>query len=850
MTKRGWLGAKLLLAATAAVADSGSAWLQYGPDRAGGLLFNITRDYTIDNRGAGLAVDAQGRLLVLADWLSNVANRDCALTRHLPLARHLDMDFTGPDGLEGTRRIAVDTGGPDADRCRGVVTDAWSRPLVYGSSTTDFIGGSTGFVLRLREDGSADTTFASAGRFLLGSQLGFLGVRSELRHAAVLPDRRVLACGWVERGGQRDMLILRLGTSGQFDASFAGNGRIEVDFEGADDVCARLALLPDGDVMAGGTAIDGGGVLGYGFVRLNADGSLDDGFSGDGLRHVTHGSVLAATPELNDLAWDATRQRLYAGATLQFAADQSYSAQLLALTSTGALDTGFDGDGRRIFRYSAITATPERSGGGSSLKRLLLNAQGAVYAIGTHDNSATDAPANGASDVATARFEPNGSLMTSGAGAFNGDGVALYNLSRLRHRDVSAAGSRQAEDVAVDALMHRDRLLLLLDRDRHPNGPKVPVIAAINDDRIGEDSFESVGLERPQLAVRPVISVPIGYGRYCSVRTPGNGGYGLLPAGSDPCATLTEGAPNAVIERAGLFSLTGTNWVIGTCSGGFITLRVGAGTAPFDAAFADAAGRSNCIFTAAPQNLPIFSRPYTGAHPVANTQSFNHDPYGIPIDVTDFGQPGSTYLACAVDFKGRHQSVGNPDVDGACSASNGIDEPAVDILVDRSRLAVAMAAGVVEMAVPRHVPNYTPSDMDPYQREVFVRHSVGSGTYAEEFTAFYAHMFDTRVRRGDVVQAGDVIGRVGTTGASSGDHLHLSVHRHRNLSWRRSFEFDFDQWDRDASVSSFDPWGWQAPAGVDPWAWRFRVHASDPVRNNAGSFSTRLWKSGEAPTLD
>jgi len=849
MTKQRLIAALLGFAAWAAGAQSGSAWLQYGPDRAGGLMFNITRDYTIDNRGAGLAVDAQGRLLVLADWVSNAANRDCALTRHLPLARHLDMDFTGPEGLEGTRRIAIDAGGPDLDRCLGVVVDALSRPLVYGSSTTDFIGGSTGFVVRLRADGAVDTTFANSGRFVLASQLGFLGTRAELRHALVLPDRRVVACGWVERGGQRDMLILRLTASGQFDSGFGGDGRVEVDFDSADDRCARLVLLPDGGVIAGGTAVDAG-VLGYGFVRLATDGSVDTGFSGDGRRHVTHGSVLAATPELNDLAWDATRQRLYAGATLQFTADQSYSAQLLALTGTGALDTGFDGDGRRIFRYSALIATLKRSGGGSRLKRLLMNEQGALYAIGTHDNTATDTPTEGASDVATARFEPDGSLVTSGSAAFNGDGVALYNFSRLRHSDVSAAVSRQADDVAVDAVLHRGRLLLLLDRERHSDGPMVPVIAAINDDRISEDAFETVGLERPELDIRPVISLPIGYGRYCSVRTPGNGGYGLLATGSDPCATLTDGAPNAVIERAGLFSLLGTNWVIGTCSGGFISLRGGVGTAPFDAAFADTAGRSNCIFTAAPQNLPIFSRPYTGAHPVANTQSFNHDPYGIPIDVTEFGQPGSTYLACAVDFKGRHQSIGNPDVAGACSPNNGIDEPAMDILVDRTRLAVAVAAGVVEMAVPRHIPTFTPSNMDPYQREVFVRHSVGSGLYAEEFTVFYAHMFDTRVRRGDSVQAGDVIGQVGTTGASSGDHLHIAVHRHRNLSWRRGFEFDFDQWDRDASVSSFDPWGWQAPAGVDPWAWRFRTHASDPGRNNAGSFSTRLWKSGEAPTLD
>lgn len=849
MKRNGWM-LLLTMASTAVAASSGTAWPQYGPDRAGGLFFNITRDHTIDTRSAGLAIDGEGRLLVLNDWRSTDLNRDCALTRHLPLARHLDMDFTGPDGLEGTQRIALDAGGFGTDRCRGVLVDAFDRPVVYGHAATDFSGNTSGFVLRLREDGAVDTTYASNGRLLLSSHSGYLGVRNEFRHAVVLPDRRVLACGWVDRPDSREMLLVRLTATGQFDTSFSGNGRLEVDFDGGADACERLVLLPDGDVVMAGTATDANAALGYGFVRVNADGSLDSGFSGDGQRFVAHGSQLAAVPALNDLVWDAARNRLLAGATLTFTATQNASGQLIALTGTGALDSGFDGDGRRIFRFQDLTMTAERSGGSTRLSRLLLREDGAIYAVGTHVNSVDDAANWGDSDVATVRFEPNGSIVTTGAGAFSGDGVTLYSFARLRSRDVSESGNRVVDDVAVDALMHRGRLLLLLDRQRFPSGPMVPVIAAINDDRIGEDGFEAAGLTRPILAFSPVISVPAGFGRYCSVRTPGNGAFGLLAGGADPCATLTGGAPNAEIERSGLYAQSGANWVIGTCSGGFVTLRSGNGAAPFNDAFADTVGRTHCIFTAAPERMPVFARPYTGAHPATNTQSFNHDPFGIPIDVTAFGQPGSTDLACAVDFKGRHQSTGDPAVAGDCSPNNGIDEPAADILVDRSRLAIAVADGVVDMAVPRHVPTFTPKSMDPYQREVFVRHSVGAGQYAETFTIFYAHMFDTRVRRGDIVQAGDVIGQVGTTGASSGDHLHISVHRHKNLTWRRGFEFNFAQWDRDAAVSSIDPWGWRAPMGADPWAWRFRTHASDPLRNNAGSFSTNLWLTGEAPTLD
>ena len=95
------------------------------------------------------------------------------------------------------------------------------------------------------------------------------------------------------------------------------------------------------------------------------------------------------------------------------------------------------------------------------------------------------------------------------------------------------------------------------------------------------------------------------------------------------------------------------------------------------------------------------------------------------------------------------------------------------------------------MAVPRFLPTFTPPGNDPYQREIFIRHSVGSGRYAEIFTTYYAHMQDTGVRRGDVVSAGTRLGQAGETGAASGEHLHLGVFRNRNLSWRQSFEFNF-----------------------------------------------------------
>ena len=46
---------------------------------------------------------------------------------------------------------------------------------------------------------------------------------------------------------------------------------------------------------------------------------------------------------------------------------------------------------------------------------------------------------------------------------------------------------------------------------------------------------------------------------------------------------------------------------------------------------------------------------------------------------------------------------------------------------------------------------------------------------ADGFSVLYGHMSANFVRRGDVIHAGDPIGRIGSTGNSTGPHLHLQV---------------------------------------------------------------------------
>ncbi|GAB4345465.1 MAG: hypothetical protein Fur0042_10120 [Cyanophyceae cyanobacterium] len=65
--------------------------------------------------------------------------------------------------------------------------------------------------------------------------------------------------------------------------------------------------------------------------------------------------------------------------------------------------------------------------------------------------------------------------------------------------------------------------------------------------------------------------------------------------------------------------------------------------------------------------------------------------------------------------------------------------------------------------------------------------SHGDGTKK----TLYAHLSETFVKPGEVVRQGEVIGRVGSTGLSTGPHLHFEVREYRNGQWMALNPKDF-----------------------------------------------------------
>ena len=84
--------------------------------------------------------------------------------------------------------------------------------------------------------------------------------------------------------------------------------------------------------------------------------------------------------------------------------------------------------------------------------------------------------------------------------------------------------------------------------------------------------------------------------------------------------------------------------------------------------------------------------------------------------------------------------------------------PGLDISADRGDPVVATANGTVTSA----------QRAGAYGNMVVIDHGFGIATR-------YAHLDSFLVKPGDTVQSGDVIGRAGTTGRSTGTHVHYEV---------------------------------------------------------------------------
>ncbi|MEU3693228.1 calcium-binding protein [Streptomyces narbonensis] len=382
---RGRAAASSLLATALVLALPGAAWAAPGDlDPTFGQDGRVTTPFPGYAEGHDIARQADGKLVV-----AGLSEGGFALARYLP-GGGLDPEF-GTGGL-----VTSDFGG-GAHSANAVAIQPADGKIVVAGTTEVFgeEGGGCCFfsVARYLPDGTLDPEFGDGGLVRVEE----FGGSADGADVAVRSDGRIVAAG---KGGGGGFALVRLDTDGNLDPSLGGDGAVVAGFtpsspQEAGGIARSMALLPDGRVVSvgyvGNTAFD------IGVVRYLPDGSLDTGFSGDGMvtadfGGTEFGNAVAVQPDGRILA----------------AGSGGAGFALLRYHSDGSPDAGFGTGGRTSVAFP---------GDGGTAYAMALQANGKIVLAGRADDP-NSAEAN---DFGLARFHPDGTVDTG----FGGDGFVV-----------------------------------------------------------------------------------------------------------------------------------------------------------------------------------------------------------------------------------------------------------------------------------------------------------------------------------------------------------------------------------------------------------------------------------------
>ena len=265
-------------------------------------------------------------------------------------------------------------------------------------------------VARYRADGSLDPSFDGDGL----ARTGF-GAVDAATSVAIQPDGKIVAAGFTGAGpSPRNFALVRYNANGSLDNGFDGDGMLFTDF-GADDVGVDVAVGPGGTIVAaGGTA--SGTAVDFAFARYDATGAPDNSFDGDGLQTIDFGGL----DGLTRAAIQADGRIVAAGLS---DAGGDLDIAVARLTAVGAPDPSFDGDGRLTTDIDAFDIA----------HGVAVQPDGRIVVAGE-----TSTGMGGG--LAIVRYQPGGALDPS----FGAGGVLIPNLGgQDSPSDVAIAAERQ-----------------------------------------------------------------------------------------------------------------------------------------------------------------------------------------------------------------------------------------------------------------------------------------------------------------------------------------------------------------------------------------------------------------------
>lgn len=218
--------------------------------------------------GRRIALQTDGKIVVVGN-ANAFGTSDFAIVRFNPNGS-LDSTFSG-DGK------AVFGLGAAADDAFDAVIQADGKIVVVGTTVGATTGNDWG-ALRLNTDGSLDNTFGSNG----STSIKVTTTSDEARSAVLQPDGNIVIAGSATAGEQR-VSLGRIKPNGNLDSTFGTNGVLIQDFGAAGQIAESVKLQSDGKIVIAGRISTSTAFVG----RFNANGTLDTGFDGDGIKAVT-----------------------------------------------------------------------------------------------------------------------------------------------------------------------------------------------------------------------------------------------------------------------------------------------------------------------------------------------------------------------------------------------------------------------------------------------------------------------------------------------------------------------------------------------------------------------------------
>jgi uncharacterized delta-60 repeat protein len=335
-------------------------------------------------------------------------------------------------------KATVDFGGNDT--VGGMAIQRDGRYIVAGSTSAS---GGNAVLTRFNPDGTLDTTFGTLGKVILNVP----SLASAFNAVAVQSDGKIIAVGnvAVPNTTQNSFLIARFLRNGTLDTSFGSGGEVTVNFEPSfAEAAESVVIQPDGKIIAAGYANTGGssnGLDDFALVRLNTNGSLDDGTANDSTpsdHFGTAGKVttnIGATDIARAIALQLNGRIVIGGQTgpLLTAADFA----LARYNSDGSLDTTFGSGGIVMTNAGGLDAAqalviqPDQRivaaghatvGGNAAFGLARFNADGSLDsnfgASGTH----VDVVATDTSGLRALAIQTNGKLVAAGAASIGPGG--------------------------------------------------------------------------------------------------------------------------------------------------------------------------------------------------------------------------------------------------------------------------------------------------------------------------------------------------------------------------------------------------------------------------------------------